>query len=370
MFEYYAKSRLALISLDGAVKTIGKPAILGASIAPDGKHLLVSTTVRPFSYLQGFWDFPRKIEVWNLNGEVLYTVAEVPLATNIPIGGVRTGRRDIDWMANAPATLVWSEALDGGDPKKEADHRDQLFTQAAPFDKGPKKLVKIEQRFRGVGYFADLTKITTTEYDRDRRWIRTLLHDLKEGGEPRVLVDRSLRDRYGDPGRMVMVPDSAGNYVPMQDGDWIYRSGRGASPKGDLPFLDRQNLETLQTERLWGCEEGSYETVVDIVKSSARGKPTVITRNETPTTPPNYRIADLAGGWSRELTDFPDPTPQIRGVKKQLVKYEREDGVPLSATLYLPAGYKEGTKLPSRRWKWASPTASTSVSAATVTAPS
>ena len=352
LFEHYVTSQIALISLDGTVKKIGKPGIHGVSAAPDGKHLIVNTIRRPFSYLLGFWGFPNTIAVWDLEGKVTYTVAEVPMAENIPIGGVRTGRRDVEWMGNAAATLVWAEALDGGDPKKEVPHRDQLFTLAAPFDADPKPLVKVEHRSRGVGYFADPNKITTLEYDRDRRWVRTLLHDLKEGGEPKVLVDRSLRDRYGDPGNLVMVPDAAGHDIPLQAGDWVFRRGRGASPKGNLPFLDRQNLKTLETERLWRCEEGTYESVVTIAGFSRNGKPWVITSSETPTTPPNYRWVDHSDGSSRALTDFPDPTPQLRGIRKQLVKYEREDGIPLSATLYLPADYKEGDKLPLLVWAY------------------
>ncbi len=352
LFEHYATIQLALITPDGRTKTIGEPGIRSAQLSPDGKHLIVETIRKPFSYLLGFWGFPSTIEVWNLDGEVLYTVAEVPMADNIPIGGVRTGRRDVEWMGNAPATLLWVEALDGGDPKKELPHRDRLFTLAAPFDAAPSPLLKLEHRARGRVYLEDPNLMITNEYDRDRRWVRALLHDLENGGEPKVLVDRSLRDRYGDPGDLVMVVDDAGHYIPLQDGDWVYRTGRGASPKGDLPFIDRQNLKTLETERSWRCEEGTYESVIEVVKSSPRGKPTVITSSETPTTPPNYRIVDLATGKSRKLTDFPDPTPQIRGVKKQLVKYEREDGVPLSATLYLPADYEEGTKLPLLVWAY------------------
>ena len=352
LFEHYATSQLALLSPDGTVKTIGKPGIHVAQIAPDGKHLIVETIHRPFSYLLAFWGFPSTIEVWNLDGEVVYTVAEVPMADNIPIGGVRTGRRSVEWMGNAPATLLWVEALDGGDPKKKVPHRDELFTLAAPFDGKPAPLLKLEHRARGTMYLADPTKMITDEYDRDRRWVRSLLHDLKNGGEHKVLVDRDLRDRYGDPGNMVMIADSAGHDIPLQDGDWIYRTGRGASPKGNLPFIDRQNLETLETERLWRCAEGTYESVVDVVESSPDAKPVAITLSETPTTPPNYKMVDLAGGGSRKLTDFPDPTPQIRGVKKQLVTYEREDGVSLSATLYLPADYEEGTKLPLLVWAY------------------
>ncbi|HEX5435331.1 MAG TPA: prolyl oligopeptidase family serine peptidase, partial [Candidatus Angelobacter sp.] len=54
----------------------------------------------------------------------------------------------------------------------------------------------------------------------------------------------------------------------------------------------------------------------------------------------------------RELTHFPDPQPQLRGITKQLVKYKRADGVQLSFTLYLPAGYKQGERLPTIIWAY------------------
>src|SRR5690606_12062191 len=49
-----------------------------------------------------------------------------------------------------------------------------------------------------------------------------------------------------------------------------------------------------------------------------------------------------------------NPAPQLDGVTRQLVKYQRADGVPLSATLYLPPNYQPGTRLPVVMW--ASPT--------------
>lgn len=51
------------------------------------------------------------------------------------------------------------------------------------------------------------------------------------------------------------------------------------------------------------------------------------------------------------LTTFPDPAPALRRVRKQLVKYQRADGVALSFTLYLPPEAREGERLarvPSR----------------------
>jgi dipeptidyl aminopeptidase/acylaminoacyl peptidase len=52
------------------------------------------------------------------------------------------------------------------------------------------------------------------------------------------------------------------------------------------------------------------------------------------------------------LTHFPDPAPQLRSITKQLVTYKRADGVPLSFTLYLPANYKKGERLPTIVWAY------------------
>ena len=354
LFEYYATTELVRIDFDGNMKKLGEPAIYSdVSPSPDGKYLLVETVEKPFSYLMTYRSFPQTVAVWNSDGEVVHTVAEIPMAENIPIEGVQTGPRNISWKSSDPSTLVWIEALDGGDPNVEADFRDQFFVLTAPFKSEPQELVKTEHRGFGLQYFADPSMIATTEYDRDRRWVRTLLHDLDDSdASPKVLMDRSIRDRYGDPGRIVTEPTANGRYLPIQDGDWVYRIGAGASPEGNLPFIDRQNLQTLETERLWRCEKGTYETIETVVSHGENTKPTIITASENVTTPENFFLRDLEKDTRVAITDFKDPTPQIRGIKKQLVKYERADGVPLSATLYLPADYKEGDKLPLMVWAY------------------
>jgi dipeptidyl aminopeptidase/acylaminoacyl peptidase len=358
LFEHYATTQLAIIGVDGTLKQLGKPGIYSnLSPSPSGEYLLLTKIEKPFSYLMTYRSFPRKVEVWKIDGadgvSDVHLVADVPMDENIPIEGVRMGPRSVDWKSSVPATLIWTEALDDGDPNKKVDHRDRFVTHAAPFDGQPEELLKVQHRAFGMSYFSDPSILITTEYDRDRRWVRSLLHDLKlPGTTPKTLMDRSIRDRYGDPGQIVNVPDESGHMVARQDGDWIYRSGSGASPKGNLPFVDRQNINTLESERLWRCEEGAYESVVAVVSSGESIKPTVITNSQTPVTPPNYFLRNLNDGSVTALTDFKDPTPQIRGIKKQLVKYERSDGVPLSATLYLPADYVEGTRLPLLVWAY------------------
>ncbi|HMP80909.1 MAG TPA: hypothetical protein PKD54_15745, partial [Pirellulaceae bacterium] len=205
LFEYYATSQLVVVDLDGQVATIGNPAIYyGATASPDGKYFLVDTIQRPFSYLLTVGSFPHNISVWDERGQIAYQVADVPLAENIPIEGVRTGPRSVRWHASQPSTLVWFEALDGGDPRQVVEARDELVMLAAPFDQPPVRPIKIQHRLQSITFFVNPEWLATTEYDRDRRWTRTLLHDLSQPtGEPHVLFDRSVRDQYGDPGRLV-----------------------------------------------------------------------------------------------------------------------------------------------------------------------
>lgn len=354
LFEHYARNQLTLLGLDGSVRAIGEPEIFySTEISPSGEFILVNTVQKPFSYLMTVGSFPQDIEVWDLTGNPVYTVANVPMAENIPIEGVRTGPRRVTWMTGEPARLVWTEALDGGDPNVEAAFRDRLVTLPAPFKAEPEELLKTEHRAFGISSMADPAQVVVLDYDRDRRWIRTRLYNLTDpDSEPRTLMDRSIRDRYNDPGSIVMVPDESGHSRALQDGDWVYRTGQGASPKGNLPFVDRQNLETLETQRLWQCEEGAYETPVAVINHGGGRAPAIVTSRESETEPPNFWLRDLENDSAVALTEFPDPVPQIRGIRKELVKYQRADGVDLSATLYLPADYEEGQRLPLLVWAY------------------
>jgi dipeptidyl aminopeptidase/acylaminoacyl peptidase len=140
-----------------------------------------------------------------------------------------------------------------------------------------------------------------------------------------------------------------GTRVIWQNGNMIFLRGEGASAKGDHPFLDRFDLTTLKSERIFVSDEKVYEQPLALVSDDGSK---FITRFETPDDPPNYFLRTAGSPDKKALTKFPDPAPQLKGITKQLVTYKRADGVGLSFTLYLPAGYKEGTKLPTIVWAY------------------
>lgn len=353
LFEYYTTTQLVHVTLKGVQQTVGKPSMIDrATPSPDGKYLLMEILQRPFSYTLTASSFPKKIAVWDRNGNAIRVIADVPVEENIPIEGVRLGPRNVQWRVGAPSELLWTEALDGGDPRNKVPYREKLMTLASPYQKEAQELRKIQHRYGGIAFFQDADAFMVSESDRDRRWTTSTVYSWKDPQKQgRVFIDRSVRDRYGDPGRLVTVPDAAGFPVALQNGDWLYLVGQGASPQGNLPFLDRRSWSNLNTERIWRCEQGWVESIAKVL-ISAQGDLSYITRKESSSIVPNYHLKRTDGKGDVMLTQFEDPTPQIRGIKKQLVKYTRADGVPLSATLYLPANYQEGQRLPLLVWAY------------------
>ena len=125
----------------------------------------------PWSRLVPASRFARSIEVWTRDGETR-TVASRPLADTVPIGGVPTGPRGHRWHATERATLMWSEAQDGGDPKTKVSYRDVIFALAAPFERAAREIARTEYRFTGIAWTQDGTALIT-ERDRATRWTRT-----------------------------------------------------------------------------------------------------------------------------------------------------------------------------------------------------
>jgi len=349
LFDYYAAAQVALVdSVTGHITPLNKPAVFSSfEPAPDGRHILVTRIHRPYSYVLPHSDFPRDVEVWDLSGKLVKQVASLPLAERVQIEGVRPGPRHLGWLPNEPATLVYVEALDGGNPNERATHRDHIVTMKAPFATEPQELLKVQHRIyalRGIEFLAN-GSMFVRDYERNKKWIRTFY--VTPAGEAKEISGRSSQDRYKDPGMLVDELSTKGQRLVRQDGEFIYYAGLGASPTGEHPFLDRVNLTTAQKERLFQSDPDSYETVVAVISKDGRR---ILTRRESPTEPPNYVIRE--GSAKIELTRFTDPAPRLRSITKQLVTYQRADGVPLSFTLYLPPDYKPGTRLPTVVWAY------------------
>lgn len=346
LFDYYYRSQMAWVSLDGKMTPIGAPGVYqGASRSTDDQFLVVTRLKRPYSYLVTSSQFPRDVELWDRSGKVIRTLADVPMGDTVPTNGVLAGPRSFMWHPLKPTTLFWTEALDQGDPKVDVPHRDRVVMLSAPFTGEPTEAFKTEWRYSGMS-FTEAGAALTNEFDRPSRTRRTWIFDDGFAAAPRKVWELRTEDRYGNPGTPVSEPD--GDTI-TQIGDEIYLSSSGPTPKGDRPFLDRFNLKTLQSTRVWQSDEDAYQSFVALLDD--RAAKLIVTR-QTAATPPNYLVLDTASKSARAVTSFTDPHPQLSGVQKRMVTYKRKDGVTLSGTIYLPPGHTQGERLPMIIWAY------------------
>jgi len=346
LFDFYFTSQLTIVDVsNGSKKIIGSPSIYGDfEISPDGKYILTTKILRPYSYIVPMEYFAKKVEIWSVDGKLVKHLVDLPLAENVPINGVPEGPRAHTWMGYK-STLIWAEALDGGDPKKKVEFRDRIMALEEPFNGEPKEIFRTNLRYSNTFFGEDIALIR--EFDRPSRKARLWLLDLKNPESKRLIFDINIEDRYNFPGNPVTWVNKSGKRVLVQSPDrkFIYLTGEGASPEGDRPFLDRLELETLKRERIFHSEKNYYEPVIALMDEMGEK---FITRRESKNEPPNYFLREK-GKNPFALTNFKDPAPQLAGVKKELLRYEREDGVKLSGTLYLPPDWK-GERLPLIMW--------------------
>ncbi len=325
LFQHFATSQLARIDTQtGQIERIGPTALITrAEVSPDERYILVSTVRRPFSYRVPYVYFTRKTQVWDPTGQQVATIADLPISDEVPRQGVPTGPRSVDWQPLHEARLIWTEALDGGDPRTKVPHRDKVMTLAAPFKDKPVEVFEVRHRFSNLAWLPEKDRALVTEFDRDRRWRTTALIDLNQPETSRkVLFDLSVHDDYNDPGRPVTVKRPDGSTTIRQDGDSIYLIGQGDSPEGSRPFLDKMDLETGLKIRLFRSAERTYELPIDFVGDS---RSRILIGHQTKTEPPNEFTVDLETGKRTKLTDYRDPAPQLTGVKKELIHYRRAE---------------------------------------------
>jgi dipeptidyl aminopeptidase/acylaminoacyl peptidase len=350
LFDYYATSQLAFVDVASGQRTpVGAPGVFATlAPSPDGNFILVRRARRPYSWLVPYQNFPAIVEVWDRQGAAVKQIAQLPVADTVPNGGVLPGPRSFQWQPLAPATVVWAEALDNGDPKAKVPHRDKVMTMSAPFTAAPSELARTEYRYSNASW-TDGGALLLTENDRGRRWTRTWIID-KAGAAPRKVWDRSQEDSYGNPGTPQRHERASGVSTIQQTANSIYLAGTGAAPEGARPFVDRLDLTTLKSDRLFQTTGRSYETVLAVLADDGSR---ILTRHESRDEPPNVYVRDLKAGTRRALTTYADPAPQLKGIQKQLVTYKRSDGVELSATIITPPGWTpQQGPLPTLLWAY------------------
>ncbi len=353
-FEQLALADLYRVALDGTSEKWMSTAMYDdISFSPNGEYVMINTVERPFSYLVPYYRFPATSTIYNKNGDPVETVLKVPLIEDLPQGfmATRTGRRDLSWREDRPATLIFCEALDGGDPEKEVDYRDEVFQLDAPFNGQPKSILKTINRYSGIEWGNDQTAIAYDYWWNTRNLKIYVFNPSDASQQPEVLFDRNYQDRYSDPGNFVMVRNEMGRNVLAMDGEEVFLIGDGYSEKGQFPFLDKLHLKTQAKNRLY---QSAYTDKKEDLRDYDPEKKQLLVRIESKNEYPNYYFRGIADQELKQLTDFKNPFKSIQDVHKEVITYQRADGLELSGTLYLPVNYdkKKKEKMPMILWAY------------------
>ncbi|MBA4153391.1 prolyl oligopeptidase family serine peptidase [Flavobacterium sp.] len=355
-FETLVTSELYKISVNGKATLFKKADMYsGESISPDGNYIMISTIQRPFSYIVPLSRFPQKTVVYDKTGNEIKVVNEVPLSEIIPKGfsSVRKGKRNMTWRTDKPATLYFVEALDEGDQANKVDFRDEIFLWDAPFSSNPTSLVKTQQRFSGIEWGDDTTAIVYDQWYDTRNMKTYLINPSSPMLSPKVISDRNYQDIYADPGDFETKKNQYGKYVLVLENNNAYLIGKGFTKEGQFPFIDELNLSTLKTKRLYQSTYKYKKEDILSMEDVKKGEALVMiqSKNEFP----NYYFRNIKSkGKLTQITNFKNPFESIKNVYKEVIKYQRKDGVELSGTLYLPIGYDKvkKEKLPLLIWAY------------------
>ena len=350
-FEQLARSEIKKVSLDGKIQDfLTSDMYLGISFSPDGEYVMINKVKRPFSYIVTYSRFPSESIMYEANGKKVITVNDVPLDEVRPKGfmSTRMGKRSMTWRGDQPATLVWVEALDKGDPAIETEFRDAIYELNAPFNGTPKVILKTQQRFGGIEWGNDNMAIAY-DYWWNTRNLKTYLFNPSTA-EAKMINDRNYQDVYSDPGNYVSSENEFGRNTLTIIDDKLYLMGDGYTKDGQFPFIDEYHIKTGETKRLY---QSSYTDKIERLNYAIdMEKGEILVRIESKKEYPNYYLRDIKNNKLTAITDFANPFKSLEDVNKRVISYKRDDGLDLEGTLYLPLDYQEGEKYPMILWAY------------------
>jgi len=353
-FEQLALSDIYRVSLDGTKSKWLATAMYGrVSFSPDGSYVMVSTVEKPFSYLVTYRRFASKTVIFSRDAQHVAKVSEVPLIEDLPKGfmATREGKRSFNWRLDKPATLVYVKALDGGDPATKVEYRDEVFTLEAPFTGSATSMVKTKNRYSSIIWGNDNTALVFDRWWNTRNTKTYLFNPSNGQSKPEILADRNYQDRYGDPGRFATRRNEFGSYVLALEKGNAFLIGDGYSDKGQFPFVDKIDLKSKSKQRIYQSE---YTDKLETIYNYNLERNEILVRIEAKSEFPNYYSRNLKNNKLKQITTFKNPFTSIQNVHKEVITYNREDGLELSGTLYLPVGYDmvKKEKMPMILWAY------------------
>jgi dipeptidyl aminopeptidase/acylaminoacyl peptidase len=400
LLEYHVTGQLAVIDAQsGATRPVGAPGMIRAlDPSPDGRHLRATYVEKPFSYVLPVSAFGTREVILDAAGREVTELAKRPLREGestdpvdptdpprpaaAPGGAARaaadTGRRNLAWHPFQPGLLyaqlarpATGAAAARTDSASLARRPDRLVHWTPPFDSASAvTLYETPNRITAARFSDDGRILFVTESGAGGTFEQAIF--LDENNAKFTVIAPRARGAGGDsaarapatppgPGAGGRGGGAAGGLVTRMgrrgvpvvmvstDGKSVFTQGTTPDSAGRPPraYVERVEIRTGARTRIYESSGDLLETISAPLDDDFTR---AIVQREGPTTVPQSFVLTLATGEARQLTQNRDPMPEITNAVRRTVTARRADGYSFRVKVTLPAGYKEGTRLPAMFW--------------------
>jgi dipeptidyl aminopeptidase/acylaminoacyl peptidase len=385
LVRYYTTGQLARIDVaSGRAEPIGAPAMIeDIDVSPDGDYLRVTTMKDQLSYIVPVSSAGSREEIWDVGGKALALIDEDDLNESAEGAGDQDGddngdpeKRNLAWERGGGATLVYlqqqprpagakqdpaaakkdpaSASPDAGRGGQEAqqdeddDRPDRVMRWRPPFDaKSVEVVYQTADEIQSAAFDESGRVLFLTRRDGGDETVHAVF--LDDPKQEFLVYEADTDDVQEEPGSLMNTRTGAVRL--SADRRFVFLSGtqyfENPSVDAPRPFVDRVEIRTGTKERIFQSRPDVYERV-DLALDDDLSQ--VIVTRESPAMVPNQWLVDRASGQSRQLTFNVDRHPQITSARREILTITRPDGFKSRVTVTLPAGYRDGTRLPAMFW--------------------
>lgn len=350
----YISSELYKVDLNGKTSLWKKKGLYtNIRFSPDGSYVLITEILPPFSYIVPYKRFSKSIKIYDKNGSFIVEFIRHPSIETIPRGfaSVQSGKRNIEWRSDKPASLFWSEAIDNGNSLLKAEFRDIAFQLDAPFNGDSIEILRTKDRLLKIHWGIDTLAVAYT-INPTNRILNTIKFNPQQTFSNKIIQTKHYQDVYNDKGSFDLRLNEYNYPVLNLINGKGYLVGEGYSDAGQFPFIDEIDMNSLHTKRIF--ESRYTDKLLNIISIIDVAKGKVLVTLESSNEYPNYFELNINDNSLKQFTHFKNPFESLKNVYKEIINYKRNDGTNLSAILYLPPNYdfKKKEKLPLLLWAY------------------
>lgn len=355
MLEYFVTGQVAFVSVaDGKIRRVGKLAMIrSVDPSPDGKHLIVSTMLKPFSYQVQVSSFGTVREIWDETGKVLAELERRELSEDQGNRGAQRegdSKRSISWRPDGEGLSFLQIEPAPKEGPAPANRADRVMQWLPPFGKEDTKVIyQSQQRISSVAYSADCNTLFLTESSGGKETLYSVTLDSPT--QRKVIYERKTEDFYDAPGTLMMRDAPTGiSCVRVGPSGQVFLTGtqysKDPTSEAPRPFLDSV-VPGGKRERVWQSPPDRFETVASLLEDDAS---MLMITGQSPTEPQNSYLWSAASKSARKITNNEDVTPEITAASRLRIQVTRPDGFKFWVNVTLPRWHTEGTKLPAMFW--------------------